>query len=204
MAFADRLGRKDKILVHVFKIDTLIILTYLDRKIYTFSASESNFIFMSATLKALRAFPTRRGCASSRCWSASELSVNELQEITRMGQSRISTHLGLLQESGLLESRREGKRTFYKLWRSGDPTRRIHPTGRARRQGIAGTRGDQLNLKRILVAAPNRRSFISTRSPAGLTAVTARAVPGRLSGNLLLRDCCRRWSSRIWARAKDC
>ena len=44
-----------------------------------------------------------------------ELSVNELQEITRMGQSRISTHLGLLQDSGLVQSRREGKRTFYKL-----------------------------------------------------------------------------------------
>ena len=44
-----------------------------------------------------------------------ELSVNELQEITRLGQSRISTHLGQLQEAGLVQSRREGKRTFYKL-----------------------------------------------------------------------------------------
>ncbi len=41
-----------------------------------------------------------------------ELSVNELQEATRLGQSRISTHLGLLQDAGLLQSRREGKRTF--------------------------------------------------------------------------------------------
>ena len=47
-----------------------------------------------------------------------ELSVNELQEITRMGQSRISTHLRQLQEAALLLSRREGKRTFYKLSRS--------------------------------------------------------------------------------------
>ncbi len=44
-----------------------------------------------------------------------ELSVQEMQEITSLGQSRISTNLGLLQEAGLLESRREGKRTFYKL-----------------------------------------------------------------------------------------
>jgi DNA-binding transcriptional ArsR family regulator len=44
-----------------------------------------------------------------------ELSVNELQEITRLGQSRISTHLGLLQESASCQSRREGKRTFYRL-----------------------------------------------------------------------------------------
>jgi len=32
-----------------------------------------------------------------------------------MGQSRISTHLGLLLEAGLLESRREGRRTFYRV-----------------------------------------------------------------------------------------
>ena len=44
-----------------------------------------------------------------------ELSVNELQEVTRMGQSRISTHLRQLQEADLLQSRREGKRSFYKL-----------------------------------------------------------------------------------------
>ena len=43
-----------------------------------------------------------------------ELSVNEFQEITRMGQSRISTHLRLLQDAGLLQSRRDGKRTFYR------------------------------------------------------------------------------------------
>src|ERR1700691_4717211 len=70
---------------------------------------------MSATLKALRALsaPTRLRIVA--LLERSELSVNELQEITQMGQSRISTHLGLLQESGLLESRRDGKRTFYKI-----------------------------------------------------------------------------------------
>lgn len=44
-----------------------------------------------------------------------ELSVNELQQITRLGQSRISTHLGLLQEVGLLTSRKDGKRNFYRI-----------------------------------------------------------------------------------------
>src|SRR5579859_4021643 len=70
---------------------------------------------MSSTLKYLRALsdPTRLRMVA--LLERDELSVNELQEITRMGQSRISTHLGLLQDAGLLESRREGKRTFYKL-----------------------------------------------------------------------------------------
>ena len=70
---------------------------------------------MSATLKSLRALsdPTRLRIVA--LLEREELSVNELQEITRMGQSRISTHLGLLQDAGLVQSRREGKRTFYKL-----------------------------------------------------------------------------------------
>src|SRR5437764_12206048 len=79
---------------------------------------------MSSTLKALRALsdPTRL-----RIWALlekDELSVNELHEIIRMGQSRISTHLGLLLETGLVQSRREGKRTFYKLTLSTDPSMR--------------------------------------------------------------------------------
>ena len=83
-----------------------------------------------------------------------ELSVNELQEITRMGQSRISTHLGLLQEAGLVQSRRDGKRTFYRLSVAADAA-----VGEFIRLAIRGARelpeesADQINLKRIL----NRR-----------------------------------------------
>jgi ubiquinone/menaquinone biosynthesis C-methylase UbiE/DNA-binding transcriptional ArsR family regulator len=69
---------------------------------------------MSSTLKSLRALsdPTRLRIIA--LLEKDELSVNELQEITRMGQSRISTHLGLLQDAELVQSRREGKRTFYR------------------------------------------------------------------------------------------
>ena len=70
---------------------------------------------MSSVLKSLRSLadPTRLRIIA--LLERDELSVNELQQITRMGQSRISTHLGQLQEAGLIQSRREGKRTFYKL-----------------------------------------------------------------------------------------
>jgi ubiquinone/menaquinone biosynthesis C-methylase UbiE len=80
--------------------------------------------------------------------------VNELQEITKMGQSRISTHLGLLQDSGLVQSRREGKRTFYKLNEQANGA-----AGEFIQLAIRGAKeipehgGDQINLKRIL----NRR-----------------------------------------------
>ncbi len=104
---------------------------------------------MSATLKALRALadPTRLRLAT--LLSSEELSVNELQEITSLGQSRISTHLGQLQEAGLVQSRREGKRTFYKLSSAGD-----EPEWVAR--AIAGGKelpehtADTVNLRRIL------------------------------------------------------
>jgi ArsR family transcriptional regulator len=43
------------------------------------------------------------------------LSVAELQEILAKGQSQISTHLSQLKAAGLLEDRRTGKNTFYRL-----------------------------------------------------------------------------------------
>jgi ubiquinone/menaquinone biosynthesis C-methylase UbiE len=46
-----------------------------------------------------------------------ELSVAELQEILAMGQSTISTHLSQLKQAGLVEDRRTGKSSLYKLMR---------------------------------------------------------------------------------------
>src|SRR5947199_10715124 len=109
---------------------------------------------MSSTLKFLRALsdPTRLRIVA--LLETDELSVNELQEITRMGQSRISTHLGLLQDSGLVQSRREGKRTFYKLNAqvNGASKEFIQLAIRGARE-LPEQAGDQINLKRII----NRR-----------------------------------------------
>lgn len=44
-----------------------------------------------------------------------ELSVAELQEILAMGQSRISTHLAQLKSAGLVEDRRQGKNSLYRI-----------------------------------------------------------------------------------------
>src|SRR5512147_2180687 len=106
---------------------------------------------MFSTLKSLRALsdPTRLRIIA--LLEKDELSVHELQEITRLGQSRISTHLGLLQDAGLVQSRREGKRTFYKLALSAGGG-----NGDIVQLAIRGARelpehsGDQINLKRIL------------------------------------------------------
>lgn len=106
---------------------------------------------MSATLRSLRALadPTRLRILA--LLEKDELSVNELQEVTRLGQSRISTHLGLLAETGLLVSRRDGRRTFYRLNPDADE--------QAREFLLLALRGahelpeqaaDVVNLKRVL------------------------------------------------------
>jgi ArsR family transcriptional regulator len=109
---------------------------------------------MSSTLKSLRALsdPTRLRIVA--LLEKDELSVNELQEITRMGQSRISTHLGLLQDAGLVQSRREGKRTFYRLnpQSNGAAGEFIDLAIRGAKE-LSEQESDQINLKRIL----NRR-----------------------------------------------
>ena len=109
---------------------------------------------MFSTLKSLRALsdPTRLRIVA--LLEKNELSVNELQEITRMGQSRISTHLGLLQDSELVQSRREGKRTFYRLYtEANDGAGEFIQIAIRGAKELAEHESDQINLKRVL----NRR-----------------------------------------------
>jgi ArsR family transcriptional regulator len=122
----------------------------LDRNVNQKFVQQNQF-HMSSTLKTLRALadPTRLRILS--LLERDELSVNELQEITRLGQSRISTHLRQLQEAGLLQSRREGKRTFYRLTGQKDPGLRPYvDLGIRGATELAERDSDQLNLKRIL------------------------------------------------------
>lgn len=50
-----------------------------------------------------------------------ELAVTELQEILGMGQSRISSQLGLLRQAAFVSDRRDGKKAFYSLRADLDP-----------------------------------------------------------------------------------
>jgi len=106
---------------------------------------------MPNTLRSLRALadPTRLRIIA--LLEGQELSVNELQEVTRLGQSRISTHLGLLQEARLLQSRRLGKRAFYKWNAEADSVAQefIAVAVRGARE-MPEHAADQVNLKRIL------------------------------------------------------
>jgi ArsR family transcriptional regulator len=143
---------------------------------------------MSSTLKSLRALsdPTRLRIVA--LLERDELSVNELQEITRMGQSRISTHLGLLQEANLVQSRREGKRTFYKLEPAADELSAefIQLANRGAKE-LPEHGADQINLKRIL-ARRNEQAQVYFNQVAGR--FDRSYGPGRswqAFGHLLLR-----------------
>ena len=105
-----------------------------------------------------------------------------------MGQSRISTHLGLLQETGLLTSRREGKRTFYRLNQSAEPWMREFLQLAIRGAKEIPEQGpDQVNLKRIL-ARRNEQAQLYFNQVAGR--FDRSYGPGRswqAFGHLLLR-----------------
>src|SRR5687767_8619620 len=106
---------------------------------------------MSTALKLFRSLADPTRLRMMALLEKDELSVNELQEITRMGQSRISTHLRQLQDAGLLESRREGKRTFYKLNPAIENLAREFTALAIRgAQETEEYAADQVNLKRIV------------------------------------------------------
>lgn len=80
-----------------------------------------------------------------------ELSVAELQEILDMGQSRISSHLGLLRQGELVQDRREGKKTFYALNPNLDrESGTLVQAACAAVEDTAQIREDSANLKRVL------------------------------------------------------
>src|SRR6476469_2841849 len=67
----------------------------------------------TANLLALLAEPSRVRLLS--LLAAHELTVNELTNITELGQSRVSTHLGKLRDAGLVRDRRAGGSTYYRM-----------------------------------------------------------------------------------------
>jgi ubiquinone/menaquinone biosynthesis C-methylase UbiE/biotin operon repressor len=78
-----------------------------------------------------------------------ELSVAELQEILAMGQSTISTHLAQLKQAGLVEDRRTGKNSLYRLMRENGAGVLTELLTQSRAE-IAEANRDQAAVKRVL------------------------------------------------------
>lgn len=66
-------------------------------------------------LKALRLLGDKARLRILRLLASEDLSVAELQEILGMGQSRISMQLSQLKQAGLVEVRRAGQKSIYRL-----------------------------------------------------------------------------------------
>ena len=113
---------------------------------------------------------------------AEELSVAELQEILAMGQSRISTHLSQLKGAGLVEDRKQGKHSLYRI-RDHQPIELI----RWAAQEIPETRDDARGLKLVLEKRLDkvRGYFDELAGKFGRN-----YVPGRRVGRALRKCCC--------------
>jgi ArsR family transcriptional regulator len=96
-----------------------------------------------------------------------ELAVQELMEVLAMAQSRVSRHLGILREAGLLRDRREGTYVFYRfapprggVWRDAWELARRELSG----DGLADR--DAAALVRVVEARATRaRSFFDSVGP---------------------------------------
>ena len=143
---------------------------------------------MSSTLKSLRALsdPTRLRIVA--LLERDELAVAELQEITRLGQSRISTHLGLLADCELVCARRDGKRTFYKLNPQADAVASefIQLAIRGAHE-LAEHAHDQINLKRVLTRRKEQAQVYFNQIAGRFDRIYGPGRSWQAFGHLLLR-----------------
>src|SRR3954468_16001040 len=70
---------------------------------------------MASILKSLRLAADPNRLRVLLLLEKEELSVAELQDIPSKGQSQISTHLAQLKQAALVDDRRMGKNSFYRL-----------------------------------------------------------------------------------------
>jgi ArsR family transcriptional regulator len=72
-------------------------------------------IGLNGTSRLLRALADETRLRILNLLDQEDLSASDLMEILNMGQSRVSTHLAVLKEVGLVTDRRSGRRSLYRL-----------------------------------------------------------------------------------------
>jgi ArsR family transcriptional regulator len=143
-----------------------------------------------------------------------ELSVAELQEILHLGQSRISTHLAHLRRVGLVQPRREGKRTYYSLVKKlTKESRQILDSALLTLAEVAGAKADVSGLKLVLekrrstarehfnrVAGRLGKSFCPGRTWTEIGPLLAQLVPHVVVADLGAGE---GWLSQLLARRAE-
>ena len=143
-----------------------------------------------------------------------ELSVAELQEILHLGQSRISTHLAHLRRVGLVQPRREGKRTYYSLVKKLDrDSRQILDSALLTLAEVPGAKGDGAGLKLVVekrrasarehfnrVAGRLGKSFCPGRTWTEIGPLLAQLIPRVVVADLGAGE---GWLSQLLARRAE-
>ncbi len=143
---------------------------------------------MGETLKALRALadPTRMRIVA--LLEPGELSVTEIHEVTRLGQSRISTHLGLLTEAGLVALRKDGRRSFYGLNPGmGDEVGALVAAAVKGAVELPERTSDVVNLRRVLALREERAQVYFNHVAGRFDRVYGPGRSWQAFGHLLLR-----------------
>ena len=127
-----------------------------------------------------------------------ELAVQELMEVLGMAQSRVSRHLAILREAGLLKDRRDGTYVFYRFAPPSDaPWRDAWSLVVKNLKGDSTAERDAAALVRVLESRAQRtRSFFDSVGPEwdamrkvfNDDALRARAVSRLLSPGLVVAE----------------
>ncbi len=105
---------------------------------------------MDAVLDALKGAAETTRLRILRVLARGELTVSELTQVLAQSQPRISRHLKLLVDAGLVERRREGSWAFFRLAREGFAFRLVAFTLDAMRDDAPDLRRDAERLERVL------------------------------------------------------
>jgi len=127
-----------------------------------------------------------------------ELAVQELMDILGMAQSRVSRHLAILREAGLLHDRRDGTYVFYRFDVPEEgPWRDAWELAKRALQGDSTSERDAAALGQVMQARTGRtRSFFDSVGPEwdavrkvfNDDALRARAVARLVPAGLLVAD----------------
>jgi ArsR family transcriptional regulator len=121
-----------------------------------------------------------------------ELSVAELQEILSMGQSRISTQLAQLKQAGLVEDRKQGKNSLYRI-KDRTLIELLHAAGKEVPEASADAKALQLVIEKRRdkvrcyfdeLAGRFGRNYVPGRSWKGLAETLLQLLPPMVIADL--------------------
>jgi ubiquinone/menaquinone biosynthesis C-methylase UbiE/DNA-binding MarR family transcriptional regulator len=148
---------------------------------------------VASILKSLRVLSDPNRLRLLLLLEREELSVAELQEILATGQSRISTHLALLKQAGLVEDRRLGKNSLYRMKDGAQYAELLRAAALEMPEAAEDTKALQLVLDKRRdkvrgyfdeLAGKFGRDYVPGRSWKGLAETLLQLMPPMVIGDL--------------------